>query len=35
VRARFRSGVLYPLEDINLPDGIEVEILLKPSPKKG
>jgi len=31
VRARFRSGVLYPLEDINLPDGAEVEILLKPS----
>src|SRR5262245_27990566 len=31
VRARFRSGVLYPLEDINLPDGTEVEILLKPS----
>ena len=29
VRARFRSGVLYPLEDINLPDGAEVEILLK------
>jgi ribonuclease HI len=33
VRARFRSGVLYPLEDINLPDGAEVELLLKPSPK--
>jgi ribonuclease HI len=31
VRARFRSGVLYPLEDINLPDGAEVEILVKPS----
>jgi len=31
VRARFRSGVLYPLEDINLPDGVEVEILLRPS----
>jgi len=31
VRARFRSGVLYPLEDINLPDGAEVEILLRPT----
>ena len=33
VRARFRSGVLYPLEDINLPDGAEVEILLRPTSK--
>jgi len=33
VRARFRSGVLYPLEDIDLPDGAEVEILLRPKPK--
>jgi ribonuclease HI len=33
VRARLRSGVLYPLEDIKLPDGTEVEILLKPSSK--
>ena len=33
VRARFRSGVLYPLEDINLPDGTEVEILLRPAAK--
>ena len=32
VRARFRGGVLYPLEDINLPDGTEVELLLKPAP---
>ena len=31
VRARFRSGVLYPLEDIDLPDGAEVEILLRAS----
>ena len=31
VRARFRSGVLYPLEDLRLPDGAEVEILIKPS----
>ena len=29
VRARFRSGVLYPLEDDDLPDGAEVEILLR------
>ena len=28
-RARFRSGILYPLEDINLPDGAEVEVLIK------
>src|SRR5215470_470111 len=27
VRARLRGGLLYPLEDINLPDGTEVEIL--------
>ncbi|HEY1424192.1 MAG TPA: reverse transcriptase-like protein [Candidatus Acidoferrum sp.] len=33
VRARFRSGILYPLEDINLPDGAEVEILLLPASK--
>lgn len=33
VRARLRSGVLYPLEDINLPDGTEVEILIRTSPK--
>jgi len=33
VRARFRSGILYPLEDINLPDGAEVEILLRPTSK--
>ena len=33
VRARFRSGILYPLEDINLPDGAEVEILLRPTAK--
>jgi hypothetical protein len=29
VRARFRSGILYPLEDVDLPDGAEVEILLR------
>jgi ribonuclease HI len=33
VLARFRSGILYPLEDINLPDGAEVEILLRRSSK--
>jgi ribonuclease HI len=33
VRARFRSGVLYPLEDLNLPDGAEVEILVRPAYK--
>ncbi len=33
IRARFRSGILYPLEDVNLPDGAEVEILLKPTAK--
>ena len=29
IRARFRSGVLYPLEDLDLPDGAEVEILIR------
>jgi len=33
VRARFRSGVLYPLEDINLPDGSEVDIVIKAAAK--
>ena len=33
VRARFRSGVLYPLEDIRLPDGAEVEIVIKAASK--
>jgi len=33
VRARFRSGILYPLEDVDLPDGAEVEILLRPTCK--
>jgi ribonuclease HI len=32
-RARFRSGVLYLLEDVNLPDGEEVEVLIRPLPK--
>jgi ribonuclease HI len=34
VRARFRSGILYPLEDVDLPDGAEVEIQLRPTSKK-
>ena len=34
VRARFRSGILYPLEDVDLPDGAEVEILLRPTSKR-
>jgi ribonuclease HI len=29
VRARFRSGVLYPLEEMDLPDGAEVEIVVR------
>jgi ribonuclease HI len=29
IRARFRSGVLYLLEDLELPDGIELDVLLK------
>jgi ribonuclease HI len=33
IRARFRGGVLYLLEDVELPDGIEVEIQLHPLPK--
>ncbi len=33
IRARFRSGVLYLLEDVGLPDGIEVEVQVHPLPK--
>jgi len=33
IRARYRSGILYPLEDLDLPDGAEVEILLRALPK--
>lgn len=33
IRARFRGGVLYLLEDVDLPDGTEVEILLRVLPK--
>ena len=30
IKARFRSGILYPLEDVDLPDGTEVEFVLRP-----
>jgi ribonuclease HI len=33
IHARFRSGVLYLLEDVGLPDGIEVEVQIHPLPK--
>jgi ribonuclease HI len=33
IRARFRSGVLYLLEDVGLPDGLEVEVQIHPLPK--
>jgi ribonuclease HI len=29
IRARFRSGILYLLEDLELPDGIEVEVIIR------
>jgi ribonuclease HI len=29
IRARFRSGVLYLLEDVELPDGVELDVLLR------
>jgi ribonuclease HI len=35
IRARFRSGVLYLLEDVELPDGIVVEVSVHPLPKTG
>ncbi len=35
IRARFRSGVLYLLEDVDLPDGVEVDVLLRLLPPKG
>jgi ribonuclease HI len=34
IQARFRSGILYPLEDIDLPDGTEVELTLRPIRKQ-
>jgi len=33
IRARFRSGILYPLEDLDLPDGAEVDIIVRPTHK--
>lgn len=33
IRARFRSGILYLLEDVDLPDGLEVEVQLHLLPK--
>ncbi|HTQ58694.1 MAG TPA: reverse transcriptase-like protein [Candidatus Solibacter sp.] len=30
IKARFRSGIIYPLEDIDLPDGTELEFVLRP-----
>jgi ribonuclease HI len=33
VRARYQSGVLYPLEDVDLADGTVVEVLFRPLPK--
>ena len=33
IQARFRGGVLYLLEDVGLPDGIEVEVQIHPLPK--
>jgi ribonuclease HI len=35
IQARFRSGILYPLEDIDLPDGAEVEITLRLPRREG
>jgi hypothetical protein len=28
ILARFRSGILYPLQDVDLEDGAEVEIVI-------
>jgi ribonuclease HI len=33
VRARYQSGVLYPLEDVNIPDGTVLDISLHFLPK--
>lgn len=33
IRARFRNGILYLLEDVELPDGIELEVQLHLLPK--
>ena len=34
LRARYQSGVLYPLEDIEIPDGTVLEVELRFIPKK-
>jgi len=34
VRARYQSGVLYPLEDVNLADGTVVEVSIHPLSKQ-
>jgi len=33
IRARFRNGALVPLDPLDLPEGSEVEILVRPFPK--
>ena len=33
IRARYQSGVLYPLEDVDIPDGTVLEIMLRFLPK--
>jgi len=33
LKARHRGGVLYILEDVNLPDGEVFEIMVRPIPK--
>ena len=30
IRARFRNGALYPMDTLDLPDGAEVELLIRP-----
>ena len=34
LRARYRNGVLYPLEPLSLPDDSEVEIVIRPVRKR-
>ena len=33
IRARFRNGALYPMDTLDLPDGAEVELLVRPASK--
>jgi ribonuclease HI len=33
IRARFRNGALYPMDTLDLPDGAEVELLIRSVPK--